>query len=268
VTDGNGCSGSGSIAVSIHGLPVFDLTPLTPAICKGDTITLTASGGDEYAWYSDAGPTPFRSASVRTWPTSNEEIRVDITDTICQVTKTLTTEVVVRPAPVTSLTKSNDIDCNKGDAVLHVTGGVHYVWDAVPGISDITSSTPTVRPSAPTVYRVTVYDANECRSRDSITVNTDFTAEVSKYPVPSAFTPNNDGNNDCFGIKYWGSMVSFEIDVFDRWGVRVFMSSRQGDCWDGNFKGVPQPSGTYVYQIRAVTRCGIAYRKGTVLLIR
>jgi gliding motility-associated-like protein len=99
-------------------------------------------------------------------------------------------------------------------------------------------------------------------------VNTDFTSELNNYPVPNAFTPNNDGNNDCFGIKHWGSLLSLEMEVFDRWGERVFISMTPGDCWDGNYKGNPQPTGTYVYQIKATTPCGIAYRKGTVLLIR
>ena len=151
---------------------------------------------------------------------------------------------------------------------MHATGGIQYIWDAVPGISDVTTPDPVVQPSIPTVYRVTVFAFNGCHARDSITVNTDFSSVLSKYPVPSAFTPNHDGNNDCFGIKLWGSIQVMEMEVFNRWGERVFISTSAGDCWDGSFKGVPQPSGTYIYQIRAVTPCGVAYRKGTVLLIR
>jgi len=268
VTDGNGCSSAASIAVGIHTLPVFGLSPPTPAVCAGDTIVLTASGGDLYAWSSNAGAIPGSGSSLSVWPATNEDFMVDVTDTTCQISKTLTAHVAVRPLPVTSVTKSNDIDCKVGQATLHATGGIQYIWDAVPGISDVTTPDPVVQPSIPTVYRVTVFAFNGCHARDSITVNTDFSSVLSKYPVPSAFTPNHDGNNDCFGIKLWGSIQVMEMEVFNRWGERVFISTSAGDCWDGSFKGVPQPSGTYIYQIRAVTPCGVAYRKGTVLLIR
>jgi gliding motility-associated-like protein len=90
----------------------------------------------------------------------------------------------------------------------------------------------------------------------------------NRLPVPSAFTPNNDGNNDCFGLKYWGSVQSLELAVFNRQGLRVFFTTDPQQCWDGTYKGKAQPAGAYVYQIRATTACGTAYRKGTVILVR
>jgi gliding motility-associated-like protein len=268
VTDANGCSSTASIAVGVHSLPVFGLTPATPGVCAGDTIVLTASGGDLYAWSSNAGAIPGSSPLLSVWPAANEDFMVDITDTTCQVSKTLTAHVAVRPLPVTSVTKSNDIDCKVGQATLHATGGIQYVWDPAAGISDVAASDPVVRPPVTTVYRVTVFAFNGCHARDSITVNTDFNSALSQYPIPSAFTPNNDGHNDCFGLKNWGVITTMEMEVFNRWGERVFVSTSPSNCWDGNYKGVPQPAGGYVYQIKATTPCGTAYRKGVVMLIR
>ncbi|MBN9380191.1 MAG: gliding motility-associated C-terminal domain-containing protein [Chitinophagaceae bacterium] len=268
VTNNNGCSKEDSIAVRIHFLSSFDLTPSAPAVCKNDSILLVASGGDLYAWSLDIRAIPGDAPALLVWPDANQKYYVKITDTICQVTKTLNTTVTVRPLPLTSVTKSNDIDCTLGQATLHASGGRRYLWDVDPNISDLRSPDPVVQPLTPTLYRVTVTGANGCSSRDSITVGTDYTAELSKYPVPSAFTPNNDGHNDCFGLKYWGRITVLQMEVFDRWGQRVFFTNKIDGCWDGNYKGIPQPAGAYVYQVRAVTPCGTAYRKGTIFLIR
>jgi gliding motility-associated-like protein len=269
VTGGTVCSSHDSIAVQIHFPPTFQLKPKFPYICKYDSILLVASGGHQYAWSSGTtGPIPGDKPRIVAWLDAEEDFQVKITDTICQLTSTLSTHVLLRPQPVTTVTKSNDIDCTQGKATLHAEGGSQYVWDPAPGITDLGSSDPVVHPLAPTMYKVTVTGTNGCSGRDSITVETDYTTALSKYPVPSAFTPDNDGHNDCFGLKYWGSVLSLEMEVMNRWGQRLFISRAPNDCWDGTFKGTPQPAGAYIYQIRAITPCGTAYRKGTVLLIR
>ena len=47
--------------------------------------------------------------------------------------------------------------------------------------------------------------------QDYITVDTSFVA------VPNVFTPNGDGTNDLFVVKFW-SMKSIKISIFNRWG--------------------------------------------------
>jgi len=39
--------------------------------------------------------------------------------------------------------------------------------------------------------------------------------------VPNSFTPNADGLNDVFQPKGFG-VVKYELNIFDRWGERVF----------------------------------------------
>jgi gliding motility-associated-like protein len=119
-----------------------------------------------------------------------------------------------------------------------------------------------------TTYVVTVTNSKGCKAKDSITVLADFTKAVSTYPVPSAFTPNNDGRNDCFGLKRWGVVTELQFQIFNRWGERVFSTTDVTQCWDGRYKGVLQPAGGYAYQIKAVTLCGTVNRTGMVMLIR
>lgn len=87
--------------------------------------------------------------------------------------------------------------------------------------------------------------------------------------IPSAFTPNGDAKNDCFGLANWPSASGFELSIYNRWGQLVFKTTKPTDCWNGQFNGVVQPAGVYVYMVKATTAsCGAVVRKGTVALIR
>lgn len=87
--------------------------------------------------------------------------------------------------------------------------------------------------------------------------------------VPNAFSPNNDNNNDCFGVKNWPGVSSFELTVYNRWGQLMFQTNNLIECWNGQVKGQPQPSGVYVYTLKVATEtCGTIKSSGSLLLIR
>lgn len=87
--------------------------------------------------------------------------------------------------------------------------------------------------------------------------------------MPTGFTPNNDGLNDCYGIKYWGTILDLEFSIYNRWGERIFFTKNPTDCWDGRYKGLPQDAAVFIYMIKARTTCeGSIFRKGTFTLIR
>ncbi|HVG17303.1 MAG TPA: gliding motility-associated C-terminal domain-containing protein [Chitinophagaceae bacterium] len=87
--------------------------------------------------------------------------------------------------------------------------------------------------------------------------------------LPNAITPNNDNLNDCFGVKNWPTTSSFELSIFNRGGELVFKTSNPLECWNGEFRNHLQPSGTFVYLIKAnTTTCGPVSSKGTVTIIR
>nr|MBA2744633.1 gliding motility-associated C-terminal domain-containing protein [Flavisolibacter sp.] len=67
--------------------------------------------------------------------------------------------------------------------------------------------------------------------------------------IPNVFTPNKDGINDTWQIQYLESYPGAIIEVFNRYGQKVFHSVGYNTPWDGNFKGSPLPAGTYYYII-------------------
>jgi gliding motility-associated-like protein len=67
--------------------------------------------------------------------------------------------------------------------------------------------------------------------------------------LPTAFTPNGDNKNDIFRPI----MNNADIDnfsVFNRYGQRVFVTTREDEGWDGTFNGSRCDLGTYFYVLR------------------
>lgn len=172
------------------------------------------------------------------------------------------------PPPSIQLTKSNDVTCSLGISTLKATGGSKYLWWPAATLDNANSSSPIAAPSVTTVYHVQATTAFGCVGEDSIAVN--VIADPSKYTIyiPNAFTPNNDGLNDCFGVKYLGQISNLKFSIYDRWGNRVFYTSNPSQCWDGTYKGQALKSDVFIYQISATTVCGNIFKKGTVMLIR
>ncbi|HRD54549.1 MAG TPA: gliding motility-associated C-terminal domain-containing protein, partial [Flavobacteriales bacterium] len=70
--------------------------------------------------------------------------------------------------------------------------------------------------------------------------------------VPNTFTPNNDNNNEGFGpITFGIDERYYRFEIFDRWGLRVFLSETPGETWDGRLaNGSEAPMDVYVWQVR------------------
>jgi gliding motility-associated-like protein len=152
---------------------------------------------------------------------------------------------------------------------LQASGGTYYEWQPANKVSNPGISNPYLsQNSGNQIYQVTVYSSRGCSSSKSILVK-DFTYPARQFLVPNAFTPNNDGLNDCFGVAKWGGVVrNFKLNIYSRLGDLIFSTMNVFDCWDGKLKGIPQSSGTYIFLIEAETDCEKIQRSGTLVLIR
>lgn len=267
-TGPNICPAEDSVLITVQPPAVFGLSPLTAAVCESDTIALTASGADTYRWLMTGNPQNSTAAGVLVQPVVTTAYAVEVYDRICNIKDTLTALITVDAKPVLTITKSNDIDCVTGEARLTASGGGSYEWYPANTLTGAHSYNPIARTDRDTWYHVKATGLNGCVSEDSIRVQVFKNGNVNSYPVVTAFTPNSDGRNDCFRVKNWGYIKSMELAVYNRWGQQMFITTNPGDCWDGRFRGVEQPPGTFVYTIKAETLCGTVVKKGTLVLIR
>ncbi|MEN9523021.1 MAG: hypothetical protein RL065_1398 [Bacteroidota bacterium] len=93
----------------------------------------------------------------------------------------------------------------------------------------------------------TVHDTTSCPSPDSVTICLNYSN--TKLEFPNTFTPDGNGRNDLFKVKSNIPLLEYEMKIYDRWGVQVFISNDYTSGWDGTYKGVAQNSGVFVYVV-------------------
>lgn len=108
-----------------------------------------------------------------------------------------------------------------------------------------------------------VNDSLTCR--DTFQMEDYITVDSSFIKVPNVFTPNGDGTNDEFVVKFW-SMKSIKITVFNRWGkkihywdksdIRGFEETYVESVWDGKIGGRYASPGVYYYVVEGNGRDG------------
>lgn len=127
---------------------------------------------------------------------------------------------------------------------------------------------PVMRIFDSVTYNLTIEDFRKC-------FKSSYKYVIRLYPdivvrVPTAFSPNGDGNNDIlyargFGIK---KLVSFKI--FNRQGQLIFYTNDEKTGWDGNYKDLPQNSDVffYTYEAESFIPGKIVSGEGNFMLLR
>ena len=73
----------------------------------------------------------------------------------------------------------------------------------------------------------------------------------SRLECPNAFSPGaSEGVNDLWKVSY-RSIISFNCQIFNRWGQKIIELTDPSQSWDGTYKGKLVKSGTYFYVIKA-----------------
>lgn len=179
----------------------------------------------------------------------------------CPVTASQT--ITVNPIPV--ITVGPDITVlSGGSAHLPATAsgnGLTYSWTPAIYLDDATALNPTVTPLQDTTYTLTVSNSAGC------TVSAQVKVFVLQGPVvPNAFSPNGDGVNDQWNIKYLDTYANCTVDVYNRYGAKLFASVGYTIPWDGTYKGSAVPGGVYYYIINP--KHGRSTLSGSLTIIR
>lgn len=86
--------------------------------------------------------------------------------------------------------------------------------------------------------------------------------------IPNTFTPNNDAMNDEFVVNMT-NIKTYRIQIFNRYGVSLFISDDIFNNWKGTYKNEQVPVGTYYYIIDAADyNDNIIKKSGSVTILR
>lgn len=100
--------------------------------------------------------------------------------------------------------------------------------------------------------------------------NIDCAVQEPKVYIPTAFSPNEDGNNDEFSpFLQFGNPANYLLQVYDRWGGLVFESTDISQSWNGKKGDRLMPVGLYGYYLRFDQLDGKIFEiSGEISLIR
>jgi gliding motility-associated-like protein len=133
---------------------------------------------------------------------------------------------------------------------LNATGGIIYTWEPAYPISCTDCQSPLFwHDSTATVY-VLVEDADNCKDIDSITVTVDERFSEDGPFIPSGISPNGDGVNDFWYIRWLYRFPENEVSILNRWGDAVYKTDNYQNDWYGTWNGKTLPEGTYYYILR------------------
>jgi gliding motility-associated-like protein len=107
-----------------------------------------------------------------------------------------------------------------------------------------------------------------CTTSANCFTNNSSIGKVCQVYIPNAFTPNQDGDNDCFKPITNSIYTDYNFSIFNRWGEQVFTSKNPDGCWNGQYKNSPCEMGTYFYYLTGTINCGKIVQKGDVILVR
>ncbi|MDW3645963.1 MAG: PKD domain-containing protein [Bacteroidia bacterium] len=151
--------------------------------------------------------------------------------------------------------------------IFNTVNGVFETVGIVPGNQTTFEDDLSDLNQAEYCYRIVAYESGG--NGATSTSNEDCVIFAPKVYVPSAFTPNNDGNNDVFRA-FVPNLGNGEMLIYDRWGELLYRTlDPNNEGWDGTFKGQAVQEGVYVFLISGQGVDGTDFRRsGTVTLFR
>ncbi|PCJ23407.1 MAG: hypothetical protein COA97_11770 [Flavobacteriales bacterium] len=237
-TDINGCSNSSQITVTVLPQPVPNILGVN-TICFGESTTLTATGGGSYNWN-----TSDTSSIITVMP--NDTTTYTVIVNIGGCIDSISYNINVTPLPIISAFSDTSIILGQS-ANIFAQGNGPFTWSPTDGLSCVTCANPTATPEETTTYCATNTE-NNCTNSSCVTVYVDDIC--GDLFVPNAFSPNNDGENDCLKV-YSNCLATVLFRVYSRWGTLIYESNDIGGCWDGTNNGSDLNTGVYTYTVQA-----------------
>ncbi len=228
-------------------------------ICEGDSIQLTARGdASEYEWIKTDRMDLTDPAHPVVFPVETTEYMVIGRLASCAAdTAWLTVEVDATPKVELP---SNYVFFPAQEVIMRPVAkgedrnSYDYEWTSNADLDCINCSDLLIpNPESGTEYTLRVTNTNtNCMKEFKTTLTLLNQCPEELIQVPSAFSPNNDGQNDVLEVFLNPALPTItSIRIFNRWGAKIYEGTNAGETWDGTNNGKVVPNGVYIYMIEA-----------------
>ncbi len=237
VVELSGCSIADSTTVRMISAAALNLGRDT-SLRGAEFLLLDASktGSRNYLWSDNSSaPTLLVNTSGTFW--------VEVNDGGCSARDS----IVVTACPVLPMVSlgQDTLVCDDKPHLLRAfaSKGAQLLWQDGSAKTSFSATTPGT-------YWVEA-SKDGCSSIDSMELTFQQCIFFKAF-TPNAFSPNGNNANEAFRpyINELVQVKSYELQVYDRWGGRVFRSLDLNTGWDGSIRGQIAPQGVYRYWFR------------------
>ncbi|AWA29897.1 hypothetical protein HYN48_07290 [Flavobacterium magnum] len=247
ITSANGCSQVVQLSLTVVAMPVIQLPDIVP-ICENTEITIDAGPGfNSYMWSGGETTRTIRVSDTGPFTVSVATVHGSV---VCSDTKSFSV-VKSDVAVINDVTVQDWSDDENTITVLAAgSGDYEYSIDGT-GFQD-----QNVFDGVPSgIYTVYVRDKNGCGV---------VSQDIVLLMYPRFFTPNGDGYNDYWQVKFSVLEPLLNVRIFDRYGKLIHQMPYNGH-WDGKYNGAELPADDYWF---VVTRSNGKVERGHFSLKR
>lgn len=253
-----------STVVRVAPLPVPSYTVLNPYQCEPaifDIVNTTDSVMSQYIyWLVDGEQQFFNQDTIQTTELWGGQYDIQMIATSyegCVDSLTFTNALHVEFSPVANFNFTPSPVTMFNTSVFMQNQSINassYQWyfdQGNPAYSE-QEYTSVLFPDGETGdYEVTLIVMSDLGCTDTITKIIEVVPEFQIY-APNTFTPNGDQFNQTWKVYMEGvDIQSFQLLLYNRWGEVIWESHDLNIGWDGTYKGVLVPTGTYVWVVDA-----------------
>lgn len=263
-----------SVKIQFGPLPSVDAGP-DQSVCSQDPLVkldgkILANGDVEWQTLGSGKFVPAANVLNGSYAPSAEDVKNgkvqlvlnELNAGVCFIPTDTMTITFVPPPTLNAggtryVLRGNTITLNPNVSDNNVT----YLWSPNVDINDVTAKNPVITGDINRSYTLTVTDSRGCQTTD-----TTFVIVSPEIKVNNTFTPNGDGINDLWEITGLVAYTDATVDIFNRYGTKLFHSVGYPKAWDGTYGGKPVPAGVYYYVIN--TKVNNQVLSGYITVIR
>ena len=227
------CYGVAELKLTLISKPIIAIQDLVP-LCENKSILIDAgSGFNSYLWSN--------GASTQTITIVNPgDYSVTVTNNYTTISCSSTKKFTVKKSNIATITslELQDWTDNQNSIIVYVTGNGDYEY-SIDGYNYQTSNQFPGLLSGD--YTVQVRDKNGCGTA---------TDEIYLLMYPKYFTPNGDGHNDTWKIKFSEFETGLTVKIFDRYGKFIKDLDTNDANWNGTYNGNDLPSTDYWFVVK------------------
>ena len=234
--------------------PIADFNVNPTSLCQGAdnnfTDLSTAPNSTVSAWnwnFGDGSNSTIKNPTRRYTNAGIYDVKLTVVNAVGCPSDVVTKQVTVYLQPVIDAGPSFVVP--QGTIVqlkptVNDSTVVSFTWSPSTNLSNPGTLRPLVNAVSDQTYTLAANGPGGCTASDNVSVKI-----LKPVKPPNVFSPNGDGINDKWMISNLPDYPGAFVEIFNRYGQRIFYSAGYNDPWDGTFSGKVLPVATYYYVI-------------------